>query len=366
MLDFGYTENMRIAILGSVALPVPPPFQGGTEWIAYYQAEGLASLGHKVFLFAAEGSKKGKYELITVGGGDTVTGSNRENKKGEADTGYTETSRKMRKENVYLSEVNEALIEHKYDYDMILNNMRGEAIFLPTAKELGKPFINVMHLPMFTELAEMFKQFNTHVISISNAQRKEFPDLNYLSTVYNCVDTQKFAFNPAPSGEYLLMVGSISRHKNQKGAVNIAKKLGMPLVLAGKIGEPDYFEELKKDIDGEMIEWVGELGMSDKIRLYQNAKAFVFPIVWEEPFGLVMIEAMACGTPVVAFNNGAISEVVVNGLSGYVIDNNSEEKMAEALKNIGKIKREDCRKTVEEKFTVSKMVKDYEKALFKI
>ncbi|MBI3379849.1 glycosyltransferase family 4 protein [Candidatus Gottesmanbacteria bacterium] len=383
---------MRIAILGSVALPVPPPAQGGTEWIAYYQAEGLSKLGHKVVLFAAHGSAKGPYELVEVGGGDTVAGSagpaarvsqgdassrspSAHSPFGEASLGSpslaspaflnVESSRKLRLENVYLSQVQQELINRKDDFDVILNNMRGEAVFLPLAKLLNKPFINVMHLPIFTELAGLFKEYNTHIITISNAQRKDFPDLNYLATVYNCVDTQKYSYD-AVGGDYLLMMGSIAPHKNQEVAIRVAQKLGMKLILAGKIGNPDYFAKMKPDIDGEMVKWMGEMDFAEKLKLYQKAKAFIFPINWPEPFGLVMIEAMSCGVPVVAFNNGAIPEVLVDGKTGFVIENNSEDNMIEAVKNIDKIKREDCRKYVEENFTVAKMVSDYEAALTKI
>ncbi|MBI3955272.1 glycosyltransferase family 4 protein [Candidatus Gottesmanbacteria bacterium] len=386
---------MRIAILGSVALPVPPPAQGGTEWIAYYQAKGLSERGHKVILFSAKGSKKENYELVEVGMGDTVAGSNiamgpaarvsqgdassrsplAHSPFGEASLGNpslaspallnVESSRNLRKENVYLARVVQHLIDRKYDYDIILNNMRGEAIFLPVAKMLNKPFVNVMHLPLFDRLAEIFKEYNTHIITISNAQRKEFPDLNYLATVNNCVDTDQYTLNTVPE-DYLLMMGSIAPHKNQAGAIRIAKKLGMKLVLAGKIGNQDYFDSLKADIDGTEIKWIGELAFPDKLKLYQKAKVFIFPILWQEPFGLVLIEAMACGTPVVAFGNGAITEVVVDRKTGFVIDNDSEENMIEAIKKIDSINRTDCRKYVEENFSVNKIVGDYEKTLFSI
>ena len=355
---------MRIAILGSIALPVPPPAQGGTEWIAYYQAKGLARRGHSILLFTTKGSKENfseqNIEVIEIGSGNVVVGSSKEKK---IDPKLMEASRKLRLEMVYLSEVSEQLIKLKDKYDVILNNMRGEAVFLPVAKLLNKPFVNVMHLNLFPELAEVFKAFNPHVITISNAQRKDFPTLNYLATVYNCVDIDKFTFNPIPH-DYLLMMGSIGRHKNQGEAIKVAKELRVKLILAGKIRDQDYFDELKNDIDGEQIKWVGEIGFAEKVKLYQNAKAFLFPILWEEPFGLVMIEAMACGTPVIAFNHGAISEIVRNDLNGYVVENHSQ--MVEAVKKIGKINRLDCRKHVEENFTIEKMIDGYEKALQKL
>jgi len=355
---------MRIAILGSVALPVPPPKQGGTEWIAYYQAKGLAKLGHQVILFASPGSLTGEYRLIEIGQSSSATDS--------ANKEEAEASRKLRLENVYLAQTMQKLIDHKDEFDLILNNMRGEAVFLPLAKQLGKPFINVMHLPLFPQLSNLFKTYNTHIITISNNQRKEFPDLNYLATVYNCVDTEKYTFNPGSpdgarlGGDYLLMMGTIGRHKNQGAAIRIAKTLGMKLILAGKIRDQDYFEELKKDIDGEQITLFDQLDFYKKVELYQNAKAFLFPILWEEPFGLVMIEALSCGTPVVAFANGAIPEVIVDGKTGFVIENDSEAEMTEAIKKIDSIKREDCRNHVMENFTVEKMVKAYEDALKEI
>jgi glycosyltransferase involved in cell wall biosynthesis len=355
---------MRIAILGSVALPIFPPLQGGTEWIAYYQAKGLSEKGHEVILFGAKGTAKNfqdsTVKVVEVGGEDLATGSKNEAK---FDPILMESSRKLRLESIYLAEVSRKLIEFKDEYDIILNNMRGEAVFLPVAKLINKPFVNVMHLNLFNELASILEEFNTHVITISNAQRKNYKNLNYLATVYNGVDIDKFKFNVKPD-DYLLMVGTIGRHKNQASAISVAKKMNKKLILAGKIRDKDYFEELKKDIDDEQIKWIGEMGFEEKLKLYMNAKVFLFPILWEEPFGLVMIEAMACGTPVIAFNHGAVSEVVVNGKTGFVVEN--EDQMADSLLRINFIGREDCRRRVQENFTIEKMIDNYEKALLKL
>lgn len=352
---------MRIIILGSVALPIPPSAQGGSEWIAYYQAKGLSDRGHKVSLVGGAGTEKAfeatKVKIFEVGETSLTTGSKNEEK---FDASTMEASRSLRIENARLAEVSDLLINNKSEFDLILNNMRGEAVFLPLAKSLGKAFINVMHLNLFPELADIFREYKTPLISISNAQRRSFEDLNFIATVYNGVDTSRFVFNQTAK-DYLLMVGTIGRHKNQKSAINVAKKLNMPLVLAGKIRDKDYFEELKPDIDGQKIRWIGEITFDEKVKLYQDAKAFLFPINWEEPFGLVMIEAMACGTPVVAFNHGAVSEVVVDGLTGFVVEN--EEEMTEKVSQIETIKREDARKLVEEKFTIEKMIDKYDQTL---
>jgi hypothetical protein len=219
---------MKILILGSVALPVPPPLQGGTERIAYFQANGLASRGHTVTLVAAHGSlRKPEYELVEIGGGDTVEGSSLvpESKKADGQQ-ITEGSRKLRKEAVYLSRVAHFLISHGSEYDVIINNMRaGESIFLPIVSNLGKTMLNVMHLPIFEELAGVFDEFRAPVITISDAQRRDFPDLPYAATVYNAVDLDEYPFSDR-IGEHLLMMGSIAPHKNQKTGIDVAKKLG--------------------------------------------------------------------------------------------------------------------------------------------
>ena len=315
-------------------------------------------MGAKGTLANFEGSR---VKVVEVGQGDLVSGTALEQK---FDPEKVESSRKLRLESVYLAKAAQVLIDEASNYDLILNNMRGEAVFLPIAKMLGKKFVNVMHLNLFPELAELFDSYRTAVITISNAQRKEFDSLNYLATVYNGVDTSKFTFNNTNPADYLLMVGSIGRHKNQAGAIRVAKALDMPLVLAGKINDKAYFEELKKDIDGEKIRWVGEMKFGEKLVMYQGAKAFLFPILWNEPFGLVMIEAMSCGTPVIAFRNGSTSEVVVDGKTGFVVAD--EQMMIEAIGKIDQISRTDCRKRVEENFTIEKMVNDYEKALLSL
>jgi glycosyltransferase involved in cell wall biosynthesis len=174
------------------------------------------------------------------------------------------------------------------------------------------------------------------------------------------VETQKYRFNNEPE-DYLLMTGTIGWHKNQGAAIKVAKKLGMKLVLAGKVRDEDYLSEIKKDIDGDKIKLLGELGFEEKVELLKDAKAFVFPILWEEPFGLVMIEAMSCGTPVVAFSNGAAPEVVRDGKTGFIVAN--EQEMAEAIKKIDLINRADCRRHVEENFSIDRMINSYEDAL---
>ncbi len=358
---------MKILILGSVALSVPPPFQGGTERVAYAQATGLSKKSHDVTLIAAKGSiPSDRYRLVKIGGGDTVVGSLNARQE------IVESSRKLRSEMAYLTEVLGWMEEHAGEFDVVINNMRGgEVLFHQLAKKLNKTYANVMHLPMFSALADLCQQYNTPLISISNAQRSAFSALHYVGTVYNGVDMKDFPFEKTP-GDYLLMMGSIAPHKNQKTGIAVAKALGMKLILAGKIGNPGYYaSDIAPFVDGKGVIHHGELGMEEKVALYKNAKALLFPVLWEEPFGLVMIEAMACGTPVVAYRRGAVPEVVADGVTGFIVEpdlgnlstlghlkikKRGIDGLVEAVGRIGEIDRAACRRHVENNFTNEKMI----------
>ena len=354
---------MRILILGSVALPVPPPMQGGTERIAYWQAAELSKRGHEVTLIAAKGSKRDpSYTLVEIGGGDTVAGSS--NQQPESGP-FTEGSRNLRKEFIYMPQVSQWMLDHGHAFDIVINNMRGgESVLLPIAKLLKLRFVTVMHLPIFAALAEQFRFYRTPVITISNAQRVGFDGITYAGTVYNAADLYELPYQEA-SGDYLLMMGSIAPHKNQKDGILVAKSLGKKIILAGKIGNSAYWEsEIAPLVDGKLVIHTGEMGVAEKAALLGGAEALLFPIVWPEPFGLVMIEALACGTPVVAYGNGAVPEVITQGKTGFVVDQSQGiGGLAVAVKRIGEIKRADCRAEVEQRFTITRMIDSLERAL---
>lgn len=264
-----------------------------------------------------------------------------------------------------MAQVSEWLMDHGKDFDLILNNMRGgESVLLPVAKLLGKSFTTVMHLPLFDELAALFIAYKTPVITISNAQRTGFGDITYAGTVYNAADLAELPFQPSSQG-YLLMMGSVAPHKNQKDGILAAKALGKKIILAGKIGNQAYWDtEIAPLVDGNMVVHKGELEISKKAALLGGADALLFPIVWPEPFGLVMIEAMACGTPVVAYGNGAVPEVVEDGVTGFIVDQSQGVGgLAVAAKRINEIDRAACRKRVEEHFTIDKMIDSLENVL---
>lgn len=352
---------MNIGILGSVTSVIPPNGQAAIERLVYIQALELAKRGHHILLFAPHGSHVDHPNVTIVEVADKVmlSGSGKEGiQTGEELYG---TSYKLRLELVNLARVQQELMDRKDQYDVILNNIRGEAVILPVATSLGKPVFHVLHLPVFPELATLFHTYHTRMISISEAQKKANPDLSYAGTAYNAVNMDEFTFSPDTDG-YVLYLGSIGRNKNPKDAILAALKAGVPIKIGGRIKDSAYYtNEIQPLVDGKHVIWVGEQSATEVVRLYQKAKAFLFPTLWEEPFGLVLIEAMSCGTPVIAYPNGAIPEIVENGVNGYLVS--SVDEMAEKIKVIGEMSREKARASVAAKFTISHMIDSYEKIL---
>jgi len=368
----------KLLLLGSVVAACPPKKQGGTERVAYYQAKQLALHNLDVIFVGGfgtesnfreeldnEGSDGEKilshFAFIEIGGGTQF--GNAENAKA-IDPSYAEASRRMRMENINLAYVQQILFDYKDQYSVVLNNLRGATTLIQTADILKKRWINVMHLNMFDELAEFYQKYHTGIISIARHQKEAYPDLNHVATIYNPIHTRSFEFNNNPKG-YALMLGTIGLHKNQKDAILASQKAGIPLVLAGKIRDSEYFlNEIKPHIDGDSIQYVGELNFEEKMRLYREASVFLFPVKWSEPFGLVAIEALACGTPVIAYPNGGPSEIVRDGYNGFLVKNTDE--MALRIQEIGSIKREDCRNDVEERFDEVTVGNQYFEALKKV
>ncbi|MBI4990952.1 glycosyltransferase [Candidatus Gottesmanbacteria bacterium] len=215
------------------------------------------------------------------------------------------------------------------------------------------------------EKRQVLQTFKNHrFISISNNQRGGLPELNYVATVYNGIDTSEYTYVEKPRGDYLLWVGRITEKKGPLAAIEVSQKLKMPLVIAAAVDPVDrpYFEKIiKPKIDGKLITFVGELTQETLNNLYGNSVCTLFPINWHEPFGLVMIESMACGTPVVAYNIGSVSEVIAEGKTGYVVEvETGVDGLIHAVKNISGIQRGDCRSHVVERFSKEAMVEGYE------
>ncbi len=236
--------------------------------------------------------------------------------------------------------------------------------FLPT------PTLHTLH-GIFPESAKKLFLFNKDKFynSVSDSQRVGCPELNYVCTVYNAIDVEKFEFNPKKEDHFIF----ISRFSPEKGAhlaIDIAKRAGIKLIISGKVDPCDreyYQTKIKPFVDGEQIIEVPELEFQEKVKLYGEAKAFIFPLQWSEPFGLVMIEAMATGTPVIAFKRGSVPEIVKNEATGWVVD--TVDEMISIVKTVDSLSdgrraaiAMACRKHVESNFSVERMVDDYERA----
>ncbi len=342
--------SKKIAILGPVGISIPPKKQGGIEWMVYYLTEGLVKKGYPVLLFAPA-STKTSAQLVPV--------CQKPISEYKTPQG-TEASRGLRIELSILTNTKTELLKRKREIALVFNHTVHGGMFANLEKRLKVPVYHILHLPLFKESANVYKNFNARLISISNNQRKIFPALRYCVTIYNGIDLKKFPFSKYAK-DYFLFAGKIRISKNPRDAIVAAKRAGEKLILAGKISNQKYFKEKIEPLLDKNIIHLGEVSFSKMKKLYLGAKALLSPINWEEPFGLVMIESMACGTPVIAFNRGSVPEVVKDGKTGFIVKNTSE--MIKAMKKIDQIKREDCREHVEENFSVEKMIQAYEKLL---
>jgi glycosyltransferase involved in cell wall biosynthesis len=346
---------MKIALLAPPYLSVPPKKYGGTEKIVSMLADGLVAAGHDVTLFAS-GDSFTRAKLVSIF--PTEIGNSGLKK----DDGllpllhYTECYRRA------------------HEFDLIHNHGQYLSMFL--AEYSKTPVVHTIHGSYYPgevpeEKRKVLAAFKNHrFISISNNQRGGYPDLNFVATVYNGIDLSQFTYTEKPKGEYLLWVGRIVAKKGPLPAIQTAKALNLPLVIAAAIDPADmpYFEkEIKPLIDGNQINYIGEIQHNTSDKLYGNAIATLFPITWHEPFGLVMVESMACGTPVVAYNIGSVPELVADGKTGFIVDiERGVEGLTHGVKRIGEIQRGDCRAWVQEKFSKEKMVAGYIDAYKKI
>ncbi|MDP2598569.1 MAG: glycosyltransferase family 4 protein [Candidatus Liptonbacteria bacterium] len=334
---------MKVALLAPLWKKIPPEKYGGSEFVVAGLAKGLVAQGHDVTTFACAGSKvagnlvpvlpKPMYDLV---GGFDWSGI---------------------KQYEFLSFF--AFAKRAKDFDIVHNHMGFHPIaFAPL---LSMPMVTTLHSslpPDFPYLAEAFREFP--FVSISDAQRALAPELNYVATVYHGVDVGSFTPRLEGAGNGFAFIGTLSRNKGVDIAVRTAKTLGRPLTIAGEVRESDK-EFLDKEVfpfvDGKTISFVGEVGHEEKNRILRESDALLFPSRWNEAFGLVVVEALACGTPVIALGNGAVPEVLRDGITGFITD--SEGQLTEAAKNAASISRSECRAEAERRFDLSVMAKKY-------
>ncbi|NGX43102.1 MAG: N-acetyl-alpha-D-glucosaminyl L-malate synthase [Chlamydiae bacterium] len=331
---------MRIAQLAPLYESVPPKYYGGTERVVSYLTEALVRQGHEVVLFAS-GDSVTQAELVQVCRRSLWLD------KACADT---------LAHHVLMME---RVFQMASEFDIIHNH----SDYLPFSlvRRTFTPTVSTLHGRLDSEdLKPLYEEFSDMpLVSISLAQQEPLPEANWVGNVYHGLPEELYTFQENP-GEYLAFLGRISPDKGVHRAIEIAKKVGMPLKIAAKIADKEYYTQVVKPlIDGSFIEYVGEVCEEEKNQFLGNAYALLFPINWPEPFGLCMIEAMACGTPVVARCRGSVPEIVKDGVNGFVIETVGEA--VEALLEVPKISRKRCREYFEEHFTDDQMVRNYEK-----
>jgi glycosyltransferase involved in cell wall biosynthesis len=331
---------MRIAQLAPLAESVPPRLYGGTERVVAWLVDELVDQGHEVTLFAS---------------GDSRT-------RGELHPVWPRALRLGRKgvdPNSACAVMLEAIAKRAVNFDVIHSHI--DWLALPLLGQLGVPFLTTMHgrldLPGLPDVVRQFPQ--ARFVSISDHQRLPLPGANWLGTIQHGLPTD--LFQPAyEQGSYLAFLGRLTAEKGPEDAIRIARIAGKPLRIAAKIprGETAFFKKrVEPYIDGEKVQLVGEVDETRKQSFLADAAALLFPIDWPEPFGLVMIEAMACGTPVIAYRSGSVPEVIENGVTGFIVD--SEDQAVAAVSEAARLDRKVIRRRFEERFSARRMAGEY-------
>jgi glycosyltransferase involved in cell wall biosynthesis len=331
---------MRIAQIAPLAESVPPKLYGGTERVVAWLVDELIEVGHEVTLFAS---------------GDSMTGAQL--------NAVCPRALRLGRPRTDPMAVQAALIEEvackANNFDVIHAHI--DWLHLPLLSRLGVPFLTTCHgrldLPLFPDVIRRFPK--APFVSISENQRIPLPEANWIGTIYHGLPQGLFrpSFEP---GSYLAFLGRLTAEKGPEPAMRIARAVGMPLQIAAKVprGEAAYFRErIEPQVDGKQVRLIGEVNDHAKQGFLAGAAALLFPIDWPEPFGLVMIEAMACGTPVIAFRSGSVPEVVDHGITGFVVSD--EEEAIQAIKRIGELDRRRIRAQFERRFTSQRMAEEY-------
>lgn len=332
---------LRIAQLAPLYERIPPELYGGTERVVSYLTEELVRRGHEVTLFASGDSQTSAH---------LIPGSPRSLRL----AGLSHMGPPL-----HLPMLTE-LYESGDRYDIIHSHV--DYWSFPFARLCSTPTISTMHGRLDVEaLRPIYDRFrDMALVSISDAQRASLPDMNWIGTVYHGLPRDLLNFNPA-TGKYLAFLGRISPEKRTDLAIDVALRAGIPFKIAAKVDAVDreYFETLiKPRLSPPDVEYIGEIGEHEKSEFLGNALALLFTIDWPEPFGLAMIESLACGTPIIARPCGSVPEIVRNGKTGFIAS--SVEELVAATRQVDRISRADCRAEFEARFTVDRMAEQYE------
>ncbi|MEC5406090.1 glycosyltransferase family 4 protein [Paraburkholderia sp. MPAMCS5] len=333
---------MRIAQVAPLYESVPPIAYGATERVVSYLTEVLVQRGHDVTLFATADSHTSA-RLVPI----CERGLWRDSAVWDTLTHHVRQLARV------------AHLANEFD----VVHFHGDPLHFPLARSLPCKSLTTLHgqlLPV--DHGPLFREFAwAPLVSISDDQRKPVPSANWQATIHHGLPRDEFDFQPNPE-PYLLFLGRLMPGKRPDLAIDIAKRAGLPLKMACKLhpGEREYFAQQIEPLlarSRDFTEYFGEVGGALRKELMANARALLFPVEWPEPFGMVMIEAMACGTPVIAFGRGAVPEVLTHGVNGFIVDN--VEQAVSAVARIGDIDRAQCRRSFEQRFTAARMADDY-------
>jgi glycosyltransferase involved in cell wall biosynthesis len=355
---------MKILIVSLLKRSVTPTMTASRPRMIYELAKGLIAKGHEVTILGTEDSSVPGAKIIGV-----IPKSFTELPAFE-NPFYAETS--------YLIQLAKKIEALAPEFDVIHNHTYPEFINLMAAERIKTPMITTLHAQATPEFDAVLSSFpDSHLISISQAHRSGFTNANIDRVVYNGIDTKLYAFEEKKD-DYLLWIGRLGKSKNDQGefmdakgirwAIQLAEASGERLLLSGNVEDKAFFEKDVKPHLNDKIQWIGNisseqpLSKEEVVKHMQKAKAFLMTINWEEPFGLVMAEAMSCGTPVIGFKRGAVPEVIADGKTGFVVDpNEGVSGLQKALEKLDSVDPKDCRAHVEEHFSIEAMINNYEK-----
>ncbi len=332
--------NVKIAQVAPLIESVPPKLYGGTERVVSYLTETLVELGHEVTLFAS---------------GDSVTSATLRPGCDRA-LRLDEESVDSCADHVFLAET---VFQAASEFDIVHSHI--DYVAFPLLRRMKTPRLTTLHGRLdIPNLRNLYREFaDEPVISISDHQRLPLSWANWQGTVYHGLPERLHTLHEKP-GTYLAFLGRVSPEKGVDRAIEIARRAGVPLKIAAKVDQADheYFEtQVKPLLDRADTEMVGEIGEDGKDEFLGKALALIFPIDWPEPFGLVMIEAFACGTPVVAYRRGSVPEILENGVTGLLVE--SIDEAVKAVLEVSRLDRKRCRQEFEERFTAARMARDY-------
>ncbi len=333
---------MKIAQIAPLYESVPPMAYGGTERIVSYLTEELVRQGHDVTLFAS---------------GDSVT---------EADL-VAVCERSLRLDEHCADQLShhvvmlEQVMQRAAEFDVI--HFHVDYLHFPLSRRMRTPHITTLHGRLdLPDLVPLYDEFaDVPVVSISDSQREPLPHVNWVATIHHGLPYDAYKLHPEP-GAYFAFLGRISPEKRVDRAIEIARKLDLPIKIAAKVDRIDreYFKtRIEPMLDDPLVEYIGEIGEAEKSEFLGRARALLFPIDWPEPFGLVMIEAIACGTPVIAYRRGSVAEVIEHGVTGFIVDG-QDDALAHAAR-VGELDRRRCRAVFEQRFSAERMARDYVK-----